>query len=436
MTPRKDPVPAGETPPQRPYADAVRIADLPIDPRTPLYKVRSFALLFMTRVSSNTANQMLAVAVGWQVYQLTDSALHLGLIGLTQFMPPLLLMLLAGQVADRYNRRVILRCCFAVELCSQAVLALISISPTPSLPAIYALLLMNAMARTFEQPVMQSLVTVMAPRAVLSRAIAAHVSAGRLSILLGPSIGGVLYVFGPDVDYGICTLLLLCASVGSFLLPDPPVPAERPKLNWDSLVAGFRFIWRSQAVLGAMSFDLIATLFGGVNALLPVYARDILDIGPWGAGVLRSAPAIGALATAAVLSRFPVTRNGGFFIYAGFALYGLATTVFGLSTNVALSIASLMLLGVGDMISSVVRQTIVQVTTPDEMRGRVGGVNSFFIGCSGQLGSFRAGLMAEWLGAVGSVVLGGCAVFLTVALWVWLFPALRRVDRPDDVRPY
>jgi MFS family permease len=435
MTALRDPI-AQDSPPPTPPAAAARIADLPIDPRTPLYKIRPFATLFMIRVSSNTANQMLAVAVGWQVYALTNSALHLGLIGLVQFMPPLLLMLLAGQVADRYNRRIILRCCYAVELCSQASLAVISISPEPNLPTIYALLLVNAVARTFEQPVMQSLVTVMAPRAVLGRAIAAHVSAGRLSILLGPSIGGVLYVFGPDVDYGICTLLLLSASVGSFLLPDPPVPAQRPKLNWDSLVAGFRFIWRCQAVLGAMSFDLIATLFGGVNALLPIYARDILQIGPWGSGVLRSAPAIGALATAAVLSRFPVTRNGGAFIYVGFALFGIATLVFGLSTNVALSVAALMLLGAGDMVSAVVRQTIVQVTTPDEMRGRVGGVNSFFIGCSGQLGSFRAGLMAAWLGAVGSVVVGGAAVFVTVALWVWLFPALRRVDRPDDVQPY
>jgi len=417
-------------------ADATPIAQLQIDPSTPLFRVRSFALLLTTRVSSNTANQMLAVAVGWQVYELTDSALHLGLIGLVQFLPPLLLMLLAGQVADRYDRRLILRCCFAVEFCTQAGLVVVSLFPNPDISAIYVLLLVNAIARTFEQPVMQSLVTVMAPRPILTRAINAHVSAGRLSILLGPSLGGVLYVFGADVDYGICTLLVLAAAVASFLLPDTPVPTERPKLNWDSLVAGFRFIWRCQAVLGAMSFDLIANLFGGVNALLPIYARDILETGPWGAGVLRSAPALGALATAAVLARFPVKRQGGVFIYVGFALFGLATIVFGLSQNVLLSIAALMLLGCGDMVSSVVRQTIVQVSTPDEMRGRVFGVNSFFLGCSGQLGGFRAGLTAEWLGAVGAVLLGGGAVFLTVALWVWLFPALRRVDRPDQAQPY
>jgi MFS family permease len=412
------------------------IADLRVDPSIPLFRVRSVALLFTTRVTSNTSNQMLAVAAGYQVYELTNSALHLGLIGLVQFLPPLLLMLIAGHVADRYNRRLVLRACFAIELCATAGMAIVSLAPQPSLVAIYVLLLTNAIARTFEQPTMQSLVPVMAPRVILSRAIAAHVSGGRLSNLLGPALGGVLYIFGPEVPYGVCTLLITAAATASFLLPNPPVPAERPKVSWGSLIAGFRFIWRCPAVLGAMSFDLIATLFGGVNALLPIFARDILDIGPWGAGILRSAPAVGALMTAVVLTRFPVRRNGGFFIYAGFALYGLGITVFGLSTNAVLSIAALLLLGCGDIISSVVRQTIVQITTPDAMRGRVAGVNSFFIGCSSQLGSFRAGIMAEFIGAVGAVVVGGCAVFLTVALWLWLFPALRRVDRPDEVQAY
>jgi MFS family permease len=207
-------------------------------------------------------------------------------------------------------------------------------------------------------------------------------------------------------------------------------------VSWDTLLGGFRFIWRCKAVLGAMSFDLIATLFGGVNALLPIYARDILVIGPWGAGLLRSAPALGAVLTAAILARFPVQRGGGPLIYAGFAIFGVAVISFGLSTNVVLSILALMLLGVGDMLSTVVRQTVVQMSTPDEMRGRVFAVNSLFVGTSGQLGAFRAGLMAAWLGAVGSVVIGGVAVFATVALWVWLFPALRRVDRPDLPQPH
>jgi MFS family permease len=422
--------------PRKDSAETTRIADLPVDPSGSIFRVRSFALLFITRVSSNTSNQMLAIAAAYQVYELTDSALHLGLIGFVQFMPPLLLMLIAGQAADRYNRRHVMRVCLAVELCANLGMVAVSLLPTPPLAAIYVLLFVNAMARTFEQPVMQSLVPVMAPRAMLGKAVAAHVSAGRLSMLLGPSLGGLLYIFGPDFDYAVCTLLILAAAVASFMLPNPPVPAERPKITWDSLLAGFRFIWRCQTVLGAMSLDLIATLFGGVTALLPIYARDILQIGPWGAGILRSTPAVGALLTAVVLARFPVRRNGGVILYVGFALYGLGTIVFGLSSNVALSIAALLVLGCGDILSSVVRQTIVQITTPDEMRGRVAGVNSFFIGCSGQLGSFRAGLMAAWIGAVGAVTLGGCAVFLTMALWLWLFPALRRVDRPDEAQPY
>jgi hypothetical protein len=317
-----------------------------------------------------------------------------------------------------------------LEFCACAGLVVVSALPETSIAAIYVLLLLNAGARTFEQPALGSLLPIMVPRALLSRAVNVHVSAGKLSTLLGPSLGGVLYVFGPSFVYGICSLIVLSASVASFLLPDPPARAERPQVSWDTLLGGFRFIWRCKAVLGAMSFDLIATLFGGVNALLPIYARDILVIGPWGAGLLRSAPALGAVLTAAIL------RGGGPLIYAGFAIFGVAVISFGLSTNVVLSILALMLLGVGDMLSTVVRQTVVQMSTPDEMRGRVFAVNSLFVGTSGQLGAFRAGLMAAWLGAVGSVVIGGVAVFATVALWVWLFPALRRVDRPDLPQPH
>jgi MFS family permease len=407
-----------------------------VDPNTPLFSVRPFVLLFTTRICSNSANQMLAVAVGWQIYELTNSTLNLGLIGLVQFMPPVLLMLLAGQVADRCNRRLVLRFCYVVEFCSSVGMVIVSLLPHPSIVAIYLLLLGNASARTFEQPSMQSLLPVMAPRAILSRAIAAHLSAGRLSVLLGPSIGGVLYVFGPAFVYSVCSTLVLTASVASFLLPNPPEPKKLPKVSWDTLLAGFVFIWRCKPVLGAMSFDLMASLLGGVNALLPVYARDILVIGPWGSGLLRSAPALGALMTAAVLARRPVTKAGGPILFIGFAIFGTATLVFGVSTNVALSILALMVLGVGDMLSSVVRQTIVQISTPDEMRGRVFAVNSLFLGTSGQLGSFRAGLMAHWLGAVGSVTLGGAAVFATLALWALLFPALRHVDRPDVPQDY
>jgi MFS family permease len=409
---------------------------VPIDPSTPLFRVRPFRLLFITRVASTTAVQMLAVVVGWHVYELTDSALQLGLIGLVQVLPPLVLMLAAGQVADRYNRRLVLRCCYAVASCSAAGLVVVAAFAHPSIPAIYGLLLVNASARVFEQPVMQALVPVMAPKAILNRAIAAHVSARQLSVLIGPSLGGILYVFGAAFDYGVCTLLFLAAAAASLRMSSPPGPAAQTKVTWDTLLAGFRFIGSCQAVLGAMLLDLVSTLFGGVNALLPIYARDILEVGAWGAGVLRSAPALGALIAAAVLARSPVRRSGGTYMLAGFAVVGAATIVFGLSDNLFLSVAALMVMGSGDMLSSVVRQTLILVTTPDGTRGRVSAVNSLFYGTSGQLGAFRAGVMAEAFGAVGSVVIGGCAIFLTVALWPWLFPALRRVDRPDLPQPH
>jgi MFS family permease len=421
-----------DTPKRSQPDETTPIADLKVDPSTPLYKVPSFALLFTTRVASTTATQMLAVVVGWHVYELTNSAFQLGMIGLVQVLPPVCLLLIAGQVADHYNRRMILRWCYAVAFCSSAGLVIVSEMAKPSLVAIYALLLVNASARIFEQPVMQALVPVMVPRVIFSRALAAHVSARQLAVLIGPSIGGVLYVFGAWFDYGICALLFLAASVASFMLPNPPVPKERPEVTWDSLIAGFRSIGRDKPVLGAMLLDFVATLASGVNALLPIYARDILNVGAWGVGVLRSATALGALAAAGVLSRFPIARAGGVWMLGGFAVYGVATIVFGLSQNLVLSVIALMWIGASEMISSVVRQILIQMRTPDEMRGRVSAVNAMFYGSASQLGGFRAGVMAAVIGAVGSVVVGGAMVLVSVVAWIWLFPSLRRIDRPDE----
>src|SRR5215472_13728092 len=243
-------------------AEAPSITNLPIDPSTPLFRVRPFRPLFITRVASTTAVQMLAVVVGWHVYELTDSAFQLGMIGLIQVLPPLLLMLAAGQVADRYNRRLVLRFCYAVAFCSSAGLMLVAALPRPSLTAIYVLILINASARIFEQPVMQALVPVMAPRAILNRAIAAHVSARQLSVLIGPSLGGILYAVGAAFDYGVCAFLFLAAAVASLRMPDPGRPARHAEVSVDSLLAGFRFIGGCQSVLGAMLLDLVSTLFG------------------------------------------------------------------------------------------------------------------------------------------------------------------------------
>jgi MFS family permease len=410
------------------------IASSAIDPSTPLFRVRPFRLLFITRFASNAATQMLAVIVGWHVYELTDSALHLGMIGLVQVLPPLLLMLAAGQVADHCNRPMVLRYCYALAFCSTAGLMLVAALPKPSVAAIYVLLLVNAGTRVFEQPVIQALVPAMAPRAILSRAIAAHVSARQLSILIGPALGGVLYVFGAAFDYSVCAVAYLVALMASIRMPNPPGPAVRRAVNWDTLLAGFRFLGRCQPVLGAILLDVVSALFGGAVALLPIYARDILGVGAWGAGVLRSAPALGALIAVSLLARFPVRRSGGTYTFVGFAVVGVATIIFGLSHNLILSIAALMVTGGGEMLSTVVRQTLITVLTPDEMRGRVAAFDSLFYGTSSQLGAFGAGAMASAIGAVGAVVIGGGAMLATVGIWPWLFPALRRVGRPDEAR--
>jgi MFS family permease len=414
---------------------AASVESLPIDPATPLFRVRSFNLLFITRVASTTAFQMIAVVVGWHVYELTNSALQLGLIGLAQFMAPIILMVPAGQIVDRYNRRVVLRLSYALAFASSAGLMLMAAMPQPSLAAIYLLVFANMAARTFEQPLMQALLPAMVPRAILNRAIAAHVSARHLSVMIGPSLGGVLYVFGPVFDYGVCSALVLAAVIATLLMPDPGRPAERPDVSLDSVLAGFRFIWRCEVILGAMLFEFSAALFGSVSALFPIYARDILATGAWGAGVLRSAPALGALIGAAVLARIPIRRSGGLWLYCGFALTGIAGVVFAVSHSLLLSVAALILVGIGDIVSTVIRQTLVQMTTPDDMRGRVFAVNSLFYGTAAHLGSFRAGVMAEYIGAIGSAAIGGLAIIATVALWALMFPALRRVDRPDEPQP-
>jgi MFS family permease len=404
--------------------------------RASLFSHRPFVQLYTLRLGSNTSNQMLAIVVGYQVYELTDSAWHLGLVGLVQFLPPLFLMLVSGQVADRFNRRNILRCAFAAEISVAIGLLLLALQPRPSVEFIYGLLLINAGARAFEQPVTQAILPATIPLSLLSRAVPTIVFANRMATLLGPAIGGALYLFGPAAAYAACALLVTIAGVMSLAMPNLPVVGERPKLSVESLFGGFRFLWRCKPILGATTLDLVAVVFGAVTTLLPIFARDILEIGPAGAGILRSSQAVGALLAAAVMARFPIARNGGAAVLLGFGVYGVATAVFGMSQIVALSVVALMVAGAGDMVSTVIRQTVIQITTPDAMRGRVFAVNQLFVGYSAQLGGFTSGTIAALIGAVPAVIVGGCAVIATVALWTWLFPSLRRLDRPDEPQPY
>ena len=391
---------------------------------------RPFRLLFITRIASNTANQMQAVAVGWLIYDLTGSALALGLIGLVQFLPPLALTLLAGHVIDRHSRRLILNCCYAVEFAvSIGMLVLVTTVNHPVRP-IFALLFVNAVARTFEGPALQSLVASTVPREILMPAVSLHASAGKMSQLVGPALGGLLYAFGAGVDFGLCACLIAIAGLASARFPAPP-PTEQPKATWTTIIAGLRFIWNEPVVLGAMSLDLVATLFGGVVALLPIFARDILQINSWGFGLLRAAPATGAVIVASVLARKPVRRAAGPIMFASVAAYGVATIAFGLSGTTAWSLAMLLLVGAADMLSTVIRQSFIQFATPDEVRGRVFAVNTLFVNCASQIGMFESGITANWFGAIGSAVLGGVVVLAVVVIWTWHFSALRRAERPD-----
>jgi MFS family permease len=409
-------------------------SSIAIDAEAPLLRFRAFRLLFTTRFASTTSNQMMGVVVGWQIYDLTNSALALGMIGLVQFAAPLLLILVAGEVADRYDRRLIVRCCYMVQTAVMLGLLSLTLLPTPPVAAFYGLLLVNSLARTFEAPSLQSLMPTLVPNEILSRAIAAYASSGRIAMLMGPSLGGLIYAFGPATDYICCMALIMVAATASFLLPPPASkPKAKSKVSLGTMLAGMSFIWSNSVLLGVLSLDLLATFFGGVSALLPIFARDILDIGPWGFGILRSAPSIGALMMGLVLAHWPVTRSAGKVIFGGVALYGIATILFALSRNAVLSIFFLLMLGCGDVFGQVIRQTLVQARTPDAMRGRVSAVGSLSVNVGSQLGQFESGVTAAWFGTVGSVLFGGIAALTIVGLWAWRFPELRRVERADEI---
>jgi MFS family permease len=401
-----------------------------------LFREGPFRLIFAIKFSSNTANQMLGVVVGWQVYDLTGSAFDLGMIGLVQFLPPLALTLYAGQVADRYDRRIVLRFCYAVQIFMPIGLLVLTNVESPPLIAFYALLLIGALSRTFEGPTLQALLPSMVGRDALAQAIALSTSAQKMSSLLGPSLGGLIYIIGPSVDYAVCMVLIAIAAVASFMLPAPQFSERDPRnRDWGTVFSGLRMIRDNPILLGLMTLDLLAVFFGGVVALLPIFAKDILGIGPVGLGLLRSSPAVGALLMAVVMARFPVKRAAGRMIFAGVAVYGVATIIFGLSSSVVLSVVCMLALGAGDMLSQVLRQTIIQIRIPDEMRGRVAAVSSLSVNVGGQLGMFESGVTAAWFGAVGSVLFGGVAVLAIVVIWMWRFPTLRDIETPEEGQP-
>jgi len=395
---------------------------------------REFNLFQTAKIFAVLASQMQSVAIGWQVYAITGRPMDLAWVGLAQFFPALLLSLVTGHVADRIERRRILMACHGAMGALSITLLFLARSGGEHLLPIYAVLVGVGVARAFQGPAGQSLLPSLVPVAHFANAVTWGSFLWQATMVVGPTLGGILYAAagGPGLVYALAA----CWSLGAFVLlaaMKPIVRVARPEpVTRESLLAGVRYVRGNQIVLGAISLDLFAVLLGGATALLPVYARDILHLGPWALGTLRSAPAVGAALTGLVLAARPIERRAGAKMLACVGLFGAATIVFGLSHSFALSLVALTLVGASDMVSVVVRSSLVQLATPDAMRGRVSAVNMVFIGASNELGEFESGLTAQWLGAVPSVVLGGVGTLLVVALWAWRFPRLGRVDRLQD----
>jgi MFS family permease len=393
-----------------------------------LLRHKPFVLYWCARILAALSYQVVGVAVGWQIYALTGSAWYLGLVGLAQFLPMFLLTLVVGQVADRYDRRRVASVCQSVQGLAAGVLAWASFSGWQSKESILIVLLIAGAARAFEGPTMSALVPGLVPARAIARAITLSSSAFQTASIAGPALGGFLYAIGPGAAYVTAgTLFLGAGGFISRIRIDRP-PAGRVPVTVQSVFAGIHYIRKRPEILGAISLDLFAVLLGGATALLPAYAKDILLTGPWGLGLLRSAPAVGALVMSLSLARFPLRRKAGRTMFGAVAVFGMATMVFALSTSFLLSLGTLVILGAADMISVVIRQSLVQIRTPDEMRGRVSAVNSLFIGTSNQLGEFESGVTAAWFGVVPAVLLGGIGTIIVVLAWMRLFPQLSRVD--------
>ena len=389
---------------------------------------RSFYFFLWTRFLGTAANQMLLVALGWQMYDLTGSALDLGFVGLLQFIPTLLFTIPAGQLADRVDRRIVLGASLAMQGLTAAVLTWASFTGIVGATIIFALSIALGISRALQAPALQSIVPSLVPKEELTQAMALSTSAMKIAVIGGPALGGFLYAAGASVVYGVCFVLNLVSLVTVASIPKVLHKSKEP-VSWASVFAGFSFLWNHRVALGAISLDLFAVLLGSVTALLPIFAKDILHTGPWGLGLLRAAPAVGALAMGIYLARNPIERHVGRKLLVAIGIYGLSVLAFGLSKEFWFSLVMLAIGGSADMVSIVVRQTLVQLETPDEMRGRVSAVNSTFISASNQLGEFRAGATAALIGAVPSVVVGGAGTVLVVALWTKLFGQLAHRDR-------
>ncbi len=375
--------------------------------------------------------EMLSVAVGWQVYEITRRPLDLGYVGLAQFLPGFVLFLFAGHAADLFDRRRLLMWCYAgFGLCS-ALLLLISWRAPKSVHLIYAVLVLLGTVRSFNWPASRAILPHLVPEEHFANAVAWNSSAFQIATIAGPAIGGIAYAIfrGPQTVYAIAVAVSILALSMTMRIKARPAARAKEPVSLRTVLAGFRFIWEKKLILGSISLDMFAVLLGGAVALLPVYAREILHTGPWGLGLLRSAPGVGAAVMAIVVAHQPIRRRAGMTMLLCVAGFGVFTIAFGISRSLVLSLLALFLCGASDMVSVIIRATLVQIATPDEMRGRVNAVDMLFIGVSNELGEFESGLTAHWFGTVPAVVLGGIGTLVVIGIWAWLFPELRKADQ-------
>lgn len=395
-----------------------------------LLRIPSFALYLASRVPTMLAVQIQTVAVGAQVYGLTHDPLDLGLVGLSQFLPFLVCVLPAGQLADRVDRRLILAACLLLELVCSIALVIFSVRGLTSAWPIFAVMVPFGIARAVMSPAAQAVLPNLVAREQFASAVALNSSLWQFTTIVGPAVGGYVYAgLGPSMAYAMTAVMMAAGLWAVLAMRTPPQTRSDRGATLRSVGEGLAFVWRRRPVLGAISLDLFAVLFGGAVALLPAYATDVLHVGPQGLGWLRAAPGMGAALMGAWLTIRPIRQRAGFAMFAGVAIFGLATIVFGLSRSFIVSMCALAVLGAADMVSVFVRHLLVQLETPDEMRGRVGAVSSMFIGASNELGEFESGLTAAWWGLVPAVVVGGAMTLMVVVIWVALFPQLRKLDR-------
>ncbi len=401
-------------------------------------RIRDFGLFLGGRVFSVLAAQMQWVAVGWYLYDLTGDPMTLGWAGLSSFIPIALLTLPAGDLADRIDRRWILGAAHLVQASAALLLLLLVFHETAVPWPFYGALILSGSTRALAGPAHKSLAPLLVPREQFAQSVAWAASAQQVATIAGPALGGLIYLAGAPATFAVCFVMALCATLAMVAIRTRVVAGkETGSTGLQRAIVGLKFVLAQPILFGAISLDLFAVLIGGVNALLPVFARDILHVGPGGLGLMRSMVAVGAIGTSLALAQLPEPRqpHAGKAIFGGVALFGVAVLVFASSRNYFLTLFALFLLGAGDSLSVFVRATIVQLATPQEMRGRVSAIHVLFVGCTNELGEFRAGTMAAWLGAVPAALVGGVGTLLIVALWTRLFPALRRVNRLSEVSP-